>query len=150
MDRHAYGHMGGHNTVKTKMIFPSPQGRDIIPNEYISRVYWVHFHLLTSDTFSVYFVHPTEITSYTGLNSLRIYCYILCIYWFIAYIKTHKIFPKSLKKKNTETFTILGLLSVTIDEIVTVAKNYRSFHSFRITFSHNWWNSDSCRVHFGL
>ena len=49
---------------KTK-ISPHPQGRDIIPNKYISRVYFVHFHLLTSNTFPVYLVHPKAFTLYT-------------------------------------------------------------------------------------
>ena len=79
MDRHSYGLMGGQNTVK-KTVPPHQQGRDIIPNKYISRVYCVHFHLLTLDTFPVYFVHPPALTSYTELKSLRVYCYILCVY----------------------------------------------------------------------
>ena len=56
-DRHPYGHMGGQNDVKIKIISPHPQGKDIILNKYISRVYCVHFHLLASDIFPVYFVH---------------------------------------------------------------------------------------------
>ena len=102
-------------------ISPQPEGRDIIPNKYISRVYCVHFNMLTSDTFSVYFVHPVAFTSHTGLTSFRVYCYILRVYWFIEYIKTQKILPKSMEK-NPETFTVLGLLSVTINEIVTAAR----------------------------
>ena len=50
---------------------PQPEERDIIQNKkYISRVPCV-FHPLTSDIFSVYFVHPIAFTSYKRVNAVH-------------------------------------------------------------------------------
>ena len=114
-----YGWTKYHQNKYNNMS-PHPQGRDIIPNKYISRVYCVHFHLLTSDTFPVFFVPSIALTSYTGflLHTARLLIY-------SVHYKKKKIFPKSLKfpppSPPPETLTALGLLSVTINEIVIAA-----------------------------
>ena len=106
----------------TNNISPHPKRRDIIPNKYISRTDCVHVHPLTSDTFPVYIVHPITFTSYTCLNSLRVFWYTLRVYWFIAYSKKKKKrYYRNHWKFIPETFTVLGWLLDTINEIETVA-----------------------------
>ena len=146
--------------IKNNMS-PHPQGRDIISNNYISRVYWVHFHLLTSDTFPVYFVYPIAFTSYTGLNSLCVNSYKLRVYWFIAEHKKKKKKKRKKRKKKKkkryfrnhwiffpETFIVLRLLSVTINEthVVTVAGCTLMYGKTMTIFlikktSHNVWST---------
>ena len=111
MDRHPYGHMGGQNTIKHKQ-YVSPPRRERHNSKqvhlYISRDYCVHFRLLTSDTFLLYSVHTIAFTSWIGLDSFCVYCYILRLNRFIAYIKK----PKDISEITENKF--------------------RNFHNFRL------------------